>query len=316
MNSDPLPITSAGLQPPSYIIERFVRYFPLGTPFSFLLNRLHEIATTNSRFHLCDMRQQCAIADAIEDVEELSTIDRIVFCSSPADTRRPGEGGLINAFARLVAEGKGVTILDMPDLDLDILRDDFTADRAYLSKVEKLHKGIVIWMWLSYRFRSIFIERDLAIHVKTLTEARIEETLQRLSFDFQKMRQKRERAILKLLTKEEEEKAAKAAKGEVANETTPEKGATQAAEDVTDAGDPVANSVAFESSDEMVQDAEDASAGAPLDHVELPINVGEQAATQQYSLDLLISPPVLPLALGSPGDPATEPRMEARAAAA
>lgn len=330
MNSEPMSINSAGLQPPAYLIERFVRYFPMGTPFSFLLNRLHEIATTNSRFHLCDMKQQCAIADAIEDVEELSTIDRIVFCSSPADTRRPGEGSLINNFAKIVAEGRGINILDMPNLDLDILADDFTADRAYLSKVERLHKGIVIWMWLSYRFKSIFIERDLALHVKALTEARIEETLQKLSFDFQKMRAQREQAILKLLSKEEADKKAAekeaAESGKAAAEIEAEaesefpepdaetttamlEGATPS-EDTADSE--VAQPLSFNTSEDMIQDAEEASEGVPMDHVELP-GAPTVEAEQTPDLGVLLGPPVLPLALGSP-DPSVPVRPEVGAA--
>lgn len=290
MNSEPLPITTAGLLPPSYLIERFVRYFPLGTPFSFLLNRLHDIATTNSRFHLCDLRQQTAIADAIEDVEELSTADRIVFVSSPADTRKPGEAELINTYARMVAEGKGVNILDVPGLDLDLLDENFNADRAYLGKIEKLHKSIVIWMWLSYRFKSVFIERDLALHVKALTESRIEDTLAKLSFDFQKMSRQRERAIMDLLRKEEKENAAAAAA----------KAASVAAGTVEEEQEYVPISTR-----ELVEDAEDASSGVPLDHVAFP-NMEAASDFDPQSLSFFTKPPIIPLALGSPNGDAAE----------
>lgn len=289
MNSEALPITTAGLLPPSYLIERFVRYFPMGTPFSFLLNRLHDIATTNSRFHLCDLRQQTAIADAIEDVEELSTADRIVFVSSPADMRKPGEAELINTYARMVAEGRGINIVEVPGLDLDLLDESFTADRAYLSKIEKLHKSIVIWMWLSYRFKSIFIERDLALHVKALTESRIEDTLAKLSFDFQKMRKQREKAIMDLLRREQKEDAAAAA--EVA--LVPEASVEEEQEDVAI------------SRRELVEDAENASSGVPMDHVAFP----DMAAVSDFhppSLSFLVKPPIIPLALGSPDGEAVE----------
>ncbi len=44
MNNEPEPIKTAGLFPPSIILERFANYFPPGTPFSYILTRLNEIS--------------------------------------------------------------------------------------------------------------------------------------------------------------------------------------------------------------------------------------------------------------------------------
>lgn len=206
MESEAEPITSAGLFPPAYIVEKFARYFPPGTPFSYLLFRLHELSQTSRRFYLCDLRQQVSIADAIEPVEGLTIIDKMIFCSAPVETRKPGEPELAQSFANAVAKNTPVSILDLEDvqnLNLDLLADKYTANREYLQKLEALHKGIIIFMWLSYRYTGIFIQRELAIHTKELTEARIEEVLSQLSFDYDKMKA-REQAVLNLLAKEAE----------------------------------------------------------------------------------------------------------------
>lgn len=204
MNAEPEPIKSAGVQPPTYIIERFAKYFPRGTPFAYVLMKLNEISETSSRFYVCDLRSQLSIADEIEVVEGLTTTDRLIFCASPVEPRKPGEPDLARAYARLVAENRAASIVDVEELNFDLLDDDYVADRQYLAKLEGLHKGVIIWNWLSFRFSGVFINRELAQHVKELVEARIEEVLQKSSFDYEKMRKAREQAVLDLLQQEKE----------------------------------------------------------------------------------------------------------------
>ena len=204
MKSNPEPIRSAGLFPASYIVERFARCFPSDTPFTYLLLRLNDIADTGSRFFLSDMGQNLAIADEIESVRGLSVKDRLVMCSAPIEPRKPGEGDLARAYARCIAECQGKSVLDFQELEIEWLEDDYTVSIKYLEKLERLHRGIILFMWLSWRFTGIFLDRHLATHVKELVEKRIEDTLAQLSFDYEKLRKGREQAILDLLGPEED----------------------------------------------------------------------------------------------------------------
>jgi len=256
MASEPEPLVSAGIQPPAYIIERFARLYPQNTPFAYLLIHLHEISRTSTRFHLCDFRSAISIADAIHTVEDLTTSDRLIIVSSPIECRKAGEPALARAYARLVAANRGVQITDVPELDFELLGENYTASRKYLSKLETLHKAVIIWMWLSYRFMGVFINRELAAHVKSLVEHRIEDTLQRLAFDFDKQRKRREQAIQQMLARE--------------NETTAES---------TEAGvDGISSYVEVPMNDnaeehDVEQSGSDASTSVPLD---IDVEVDEQ----------------------------------------
>jgi len=199
MNSEAEPIKSAGLHPPAYIMERFAKHFPPETPFSYLLMRMQEISQVTSRFHLCDLKTQMSIADAIEPIDGLTTTDKLIFCSAPIEPRRPGESELARAYARVIAGSRGVGILEIEELELDLLEEDYIATTGYLRALEQLHKGVITWMWLSYRFIGLFLKPELALHVKELVEVRIEAVLDQLTFDFDKIRKSRERAITKLL---------------------------------------------------------------------------------------------------------------------
>lgn len=199
MQANPSPLKTAGVFAPAFIIERFARYYPPNTPFSFLLTQIRDMATTSSRTHVCDIRGNLSIADSIESVRGLTINDRLLFSASPIEPRKAGEPELARAYATAVAQCQGKTVLDYDELDIELLEERYKPTRTYLARLEGLHKGVIIFLWLSFRFTGIFLERELANHVKELVEKRIENTLAQLSFDYDRLRRKREMTIRSLL---------------------------------------------------------------------------------------------------------------------
>lgn len=181
MQNAPEPVLSAGIFPPKSIILRFAAYFPEGTPFSHILLRLHEISVMHPRFHLCSLREQVEIADAIEPVRNLTIRDKIKFIASPAPMREVGLPAVVQAFARCVADGCGGALLDIAELDLDLLGETTTIDRIHLAKLEALHKALVLYLWLSYRFSEVFTSQAMAFHVKGMVEEKIDFALNALT---------------------------------------------------------------------------------------------------------------------------------------
>lgn len=206
MTCEPEPIKTAGLFPPSLITERFANYFPPGTPFSYILLRLHEISEIHPRFHLCGLKEQLAIADAIHTVKGLSIQDRIMITSAPCNMRQEGEKKFLRTLAECIAEGKTGHLLELPNLPLEIMDEPARGDREYLYSLEQLHKMIVLYLWLSYRFPNVFTTRPLATYTKKLLEDQIEDTLTRFSHtELRKAQQeKRKRAMLERKKEAEE----------------------------------------------------------------------------------------------------------------
>lgn len=219
MQAEPEPIQSAGIFPPSSVVERFASYFPPRTPFSYILTRLHDISQIHKRFHLCGLRDQVWIADVIESVQGLTIADRSTICSCPcskADNELWQE--LMPAYARCIADQTGGNIVDIKELPLEILESEVVATREYLRGLERLHKGVVAYLWLSYRFAGIFTTRPLAFHVKSLVEEKIETVLGKFSFteaQRRKLAERREKQILEglMIGSEEDAEAAPRAEG-------------------------------------------------------------------------------------------------------
>jgi ATP-dependent RNA helicase SUPV3L1/SUV3 len=167
------PLKSAGIFAPPDMIIRFAAYFPPETPFSYIILRLHGIARTHPRFHLCNLRDVVAVADAILDIRNLTIEDRITFSAAPVDLRDPEGPRTCVAFARCISNQGGGGLLDIQELNLEILDAEMTSNPFYLRGLESLHKALVLYIWLSYRFNGIFPSQAMAFHVKTLVEEKI-----------------------------------------------------------------------------------------------------------------------------------------------
>lgn len=181
MAREPAPIKTAGLFPPSLIVERFASYFPPGTPFSYIMLRLHEISEMNPRFHLCTLKDQLKIADVIHTIKNLTVQERITICAAPLGMRQEPDRQFLHELAECVASNTDADLLKLKNLNLSVMDRPATDNRQYLYALENLHKQIVCYLWLSYRFPNIFTTRALANYTKKILEDQIERTLTQFS---------------------------------------------------------------------------------------------------------------------------------------
>ncbi|KAF2148949.1 P-loop containing nucleoside triphosphate hydrolase protein [Myriangium duriaei CBS 260.36] len=182
LEQDPPPIKTSGIFPPANIVERFAQYFPPGTPFSYVLLRLNEISQLNNRFHICGLRDALYIADLIEPVRGLSIPDRMIFANAPISfSDRKNFAELVPELAEAVVNQSGGALYEIQNIPLELLEQEVTMERGYLRSLETLHKAIVLYLWLSFRFFGIFSTRQLATELKTRIEERIEVVLEGLS---------------------------------------------------------------------------------------------------------------------------------------
>ncbi|KAL8812439.1 MAG: hypothetical protein Q9223_000354 [Gallowayella weberi] len=181
------PIMTAGIFPPDDVIVRFAAYFPPSTPFSYILARIHNISLLNPRFHFCALEDRISIARVIEHVKNLTVRERIIFCASPAGIKdNPDDPmiGMVRALAECVARNSGGGILDIEPIGLSVLEQDVAryASRSFLGRLEHLHKALILYLWLSFRFAGVFNTQAMAFYVKTLVEDKIEQVLSQASW--------------------------------------------------------------------------------------------------------------------------------------
>lgn len=176
MHSEPEPVMTAGICPATLMISRFGAYFPCGTPFSYILLRFDEVAVLHPRFHKMDIKGIVRIAESIDSVKNLTTKDRLIFCAAPVG-KTPEEMEICKVFAKCVANNGGGGLLQIKELNLDILDQNINSSQDQ-TELELLHKSLVLYMWLGYRFIGVFPDHDMASYVKRLVQERIEKVLE------------------------------------------------------------------------------------------------------------------------------------------
>lgn len=181
MKMEPPPLTSAGIMPPDSVFRKFASYFPPGVPFEYLIKRLLEIARVSPLFFVCDARGQVENAEVIDTVRGLPTEDQLRFMAAPMDTKSPAGRDVTGALADCVAEHNDGFLLDIPHLNLEVLEEPVSGSNAYMHGLESLHKAVILYLWLSFRFGGVFTDRTLASHVKELVEERMVRALTEFS---------------------------------------------------------------------------------------------------------------------------------------
>ena len=173
LNTEAPPIRAAGILPPVNFVEEYAARLPNGVTFDYILTRLCEVASTHPRFTLCEIRDQLAIGRCIEPLRGLTIADRCQIAAAPSNVRTPEAATVLKGLARCIAEKREVTLTDLAEIPLEVLDQPMSPDRQYLATLEELHKAIILFLWLSYRFEAFFQDRDMAVHAKELCEGKI-----------------------------------------------------------------------------------------------------------------------------------------------
>jgi ATP-dependent RNA helicase SUPV3L1/SUV3 len=181
LRTEPEPIKHAAILPPAEFVDDFASHLPSGIPFEYILNRLNELSVLHSRYKLCDIKDQLSIARALEPVKELSIVSRYILAAAPADTKTPTMQRVLQAYGKCVAEMKMVAVADIEEVPLEVLEKPVTSDRNYLLGLELLHKALVLYLWLSYRFVNVFKDREMAMYAKSMCEEKINRCLLEVS---------------------------------------------------------------------------------------------------------------------------------------
>ncbi|KAM0340878.1 hypothetical protein ACHAPU_010294 [Fusarium lateritium] len=195
-------LEAAYITPPASVVERFSTYFPKGTPLSFMLMRIRELASVSKQFKLHVPLDKLKVADDIQDIP-LTIYDRLTFTNLPVYSRAENALEVLRALAHIVASSSSGELLAIKEIPIENLEIDFRTfngtPMAYLHKLESLHAAINQYIWLSYRFSGMFRDQKLAFHVRLLVEEKLIDTLERLDFTESDLEGQRRRRRLEAL---------------------------------------------------------------------------------------------------------------------
>ncbi|RCI09880.1 hypothetical protein L249_3877 [Ophiocordyceps polyrhachis-furcata BCC 54312] len=185
LNAEMPPITQAAVDAPVGVVERFATFYPPGTQLAFILMQIKAMATMSPLYHLNVGKSVLTIANVLHDIP-LSISDKMTFCYMPAALQVHGALDVMRALAKIVASGQVVDLLDMPEMPLQYLNDDavdYYGTDEYLRRLESLSVALNQYIWLSYRYTSLFQSQKTALHVRDLLAQKLIDTLTEPSSD-------------------------------------------------------------------------------------------------------------------------------------
>ncbi|CAG8714420.1 6329_t:CDS:2, partial [Acaulospora morrowiae] len=164
----------AGLQPTMEMVELFAHQLPGTKEFSSLLEKFEDLARVDGQYFLCNFYTQKLIANSIEHIQ-MTIPERFSFVTGPVNTSDIRLMKNIQKFALLHSQSRPCRIADVVKIPAKLPHND-----EMLSEMESIHRTLMLYLWLSYRFQETFIDVDKARELKLQCENAIHESLQTL----------------------------------------------------------------------------------------------------------------------------------------
>lgn len=180
MAIEPQPLRSAGILPSTNHIENFAALFPPDTPLAKILLAMRDSAQLNkSLFHMCSLEDILMTARALESVKGLTITERLMFCMAPITTDDAVQAAALE-MAEILASSRDGSVLNLQTFDLEILDIENPTLPEELRALESLHKSLLLYLWLSWRFPATFTPRETAQELKVICECLIDMALKNI----------------------------------------------------------------------------------------------------------------------------------------
>ena len=122
-----------------------------------ILETFCGLSQVSGNYFICSLEKKKVTAELIETIP-LAIRDRYTLCMSPADCRLPFTRVMLIRFARAISSGKIISaeglrrVIGWPPTRPTSLRS--------MQELEVLHESFDLYLWLSYRYPEIFVDRE------------------------------------------------------------------------------------------------------------------------------------------------------------
>lgn len=160
------------------------------------LSSVYENFLTNvlkfqsDNFFISELDQKVQLLNLVAKNRLLSTMiidDQLTISETPINFRTSVNPKLLKntviKFYETIVKRDCKSILDFDFLDLELLSQnsfvgtDVMVPLQKVDKLEDMHRLVLLFLWLSQRFPTLFIDKDSAMEVKALVEKRINQEL-------------------------------------------------------------------------------------------------------------------------------------------
>lgn len=151
---------------------------------------LTMLTTRHGLYFVSEWDQKVELLDLIsldKHLSRMSIDDQLTLCETPIGlAKAKGSQVMLQAvhdFFKTIVDRDCKSIFDYKFLDLElisqraVINSDLNVTLKNVDNLENMHKMLLLFMWLSQRFPTLFIDKESALEMKVLVEKRITEEL-------------------------------------------------------------------------------------------------------------------------------------------
>lgn len=193
IGSDSPQMSKACIWPPMEVWMKYMTQFPSGTLFHEVLSQfdIDTISQYYANYFVLDISSKLEISRLFLDGDlyrHTTVKDQLSLSVAPLNVRMatPTVIKTVVSFFKTISNCESKTVFDYNFLHRHMLQSLPVASRTaddvlnVLSALEENHKLVLVFLWLSQRWPTLFVDKESAIDIKTLIEKRISEELVQL----------------------------------------------------------------------------------------------------------------------------------------
>ncbi|KAL6452335.1 SUV3 ATP-dependent RNA helicase SUV3 [Candida maltosa Xu316] len=181
------PLEKACVWPTPQIWKSYIA--SIGTKFDLatvLKSFFGDVSTYSTKYFVSEYSSKQEILELIGSVpqlENLSIDDRLTLCECPISFSSGMKTSVIRPtiikFFKNIEQGDCKLIFDFNFLNLDLLSQEPKIVNnmdlliSKVSEFEEMHKLVLVYLWLSQRYPTLFVDKDSAMEIKAVIEKRI-----------------------------------------------------------------------------------------------------------------------------------------------
>jgi ATP-dependent RNA helicase SUPV3L1/SUV3 len=174
-------IHKARVFPTDVAIKNYASAFPNTTSLTTILSTLSHSGkhlTLGDSYTLCSLDNMIEISEIFEAVPGLLLEEQLTLSKAPVSLRHALVKRAFKEFCYTIARSQSMSFLDMKGDNLSFLFDSLNPSqqvdvRALSDSLESLSKTLELYLWLSYRFPSVFLDREGVMQLKQNVGERI-----------------------------------------------------------------------------------------------------------------------------------------------
>lgn len=175
-------LDKAIIWPSDEIWTHYTSEFPAGTPFTTVIQAFEKEVKDVPLYAIADTRDRISMGEVFTKIPNLLIDDQLRIGTAPLGVYVPLFADVIYAYSETIARGYTKSLLDYDNiLPFRCLKPEEVSDEK-LGQFEELHKYVLLFLWMNNRYPSFFVDRECAVEIKDLLEAKIEKILKQVKY--------------------------------------------------------------------------------------------------------------------------------------